>query len=647
MNQILHKIQLLEQLGNVNSVLQTVVQHYSELSWVKPEILERIKYYVKQCAHTISPETIEAITSLPDQDLSHAALRPWILAAPRIKPVPKTGTIPFAAVSSVGVVRELCVAEDAHSSLTSERMKLLDDTGAALIKAISRRVSGQCIWRPECFDFQILDIFGNDDPAVKGSSMGLSLALALCSRILDEPLPGDLSASAVVGRDGHMGPVTSIETKLEVLRRERFFVKRVLVSSDQKLTSVPAGLEVIKVRSISDAIDIAFQEKIHISNVCVPIDVEAEISSLNRQYESYLIDTCEENATQLISYLEQPDLPLPKNRSIRALFICYWRKGCCHCHKGESGEANKSLSKAMELYRKHPGLIPPDEYFELKNQYGVLLKDLFKYSQAEKVHIELIQEMEMTRCLDHTRGANFSSLSQLYLAQHRFEDAEKYQRMAIRLVSEDEKYRNYGYLAQIHTRAGNFRKAARALSLARKSFAGAPVEIQHTKKPFLDWIEVEFLYWRGFRSVNRRKQVFQKLYAIASEYSALQGWVAALINKFRAIAMLVEGKDREGLQVLDEVISFFDAQFAPVLRVLGASVKAQRALYFLKANEIELAMEDMKGILEDLSFQKDIRVYFKKELGLISKLLEDTQHQMQTLEQGAKVLKGIIAKIPY
>jgi len=67
----------------------------------------------------------------------------------------------------------------------------------------------------------------------------------------------------------------------------------------------------------------------------------------------------------------------------------------------------------------------------------------------------------------------------------------------------------------------------------------------------------------------------------------------------------------------------------------------------LKANEIELAMEDMRGILEDLSFQKDIRVYFKKELGLISRLLKDRQWQKQTLEQGAKVLKSIIAKIPY
>ena len=647
MNQILHKIQLHERLGNLNWVLQKVVQHYSDLSWVKPEILERIKYYVKQCAHIISPETIEAITSLPDQDLSHAGLRPWILAASRIKPVPKTGTIPFPAVSSVGIVRELSVAQDAPSSLAPERIKLLDDTGSALIKAISRRVSGQCVWRPECYNFQILDVFGNDDPAVKGSSMGLPLALALCSKILDEPLPGDLSASGVVGRDGYVRPVTSMETKLEVLKHERFFVKRVMVSSDQDLTSVPAGLQIIKVRSISDAINIAFPERVHISNICVPIDIEAELASLKKQYEGYLIDTCEENASQLISYLEQSHLPLPKNRSIRALFICYWRKGCCHCHKGESGEADKSLSKAMGLYRKHPGLILPDEYFELKNQYGVLLKDLFKYRQAEKVHTELIKEMESALCLDHTRGANLSSLSQLYLAQCRYEDAEKYQRMAIRLVSEDEKYRNYGYLAQIHTRAGNFRKAARALSLARKSFAGAPVEIQHTKKPFLDWIEVEFLYWRGFRSVNRRKQVFQKLYAIASEYSALEGWVAALINKFRALAMLLEGKHREGLQGLDEVISFFHAQFAPVLRVLGASVKAQRALYFLKANEIELAMEDMRGILEDLSFQKDIRVYFKKELGLISRLLKDRQWQKQTLEQGAKVLKSIIAKIPY
>ena len=647
MNQVLHKLQLHEQLGNINWLLQTIVKHYSELLPLKPEILGRIGHYLNRCGPIISPQTIELLTTLPEQDLSRDNLRTLIFGHLGKVPGPKIGSIPFPVVSSVGIVRELCVSDNANLTAPPERMKLLDDVGSALIKAIFERTSRRLIWRPECYDFEILDIFGSDDRSVKGSSMGLPLALALCSKMLNEPLPTDLSATGVLRRDGRVEPVTSIQTKLEVLKRERFFVNRVLVSVDQELASVPAGLDIIKVQSISDAVDIVFGDKVHVSRVCVSTDVEAELESLNRQYESYLIDTCEQNASQLITYLEQPGLPLPKDKSIRALFVCYWRKGCCHCHRGESDQADKSLSKAIRLYRRHPGLIRPDEYFELKNQYGVLLKDLFRYRQAEKVHMELMEEMKTARCLDHTKGANLSSLSQLYLAQRRFKDAEKLQRMAIRLVREDERYRNYGYLTQVYTRAGDFRRASQALSLAKKLFRDAPTKVQSTKKPFLDWIEVELLYWRGLRSPNHRKKVFHRLYRTASEYSELQGWVGALINKFCALAMLVEGKETQGLEVLDKVVSFFDAQFAPVLRVLGASVKAQKAIYLLNVREIGMVINELRGILGDLSVQKDIQAYFRKELSTLSSLVKKGKWPKQSFERGAMALKSIVAKIPY
>jgi len=111
--------------------------------------------------------------------------------------------------------------------------------------------------------------------------------------------------------------------------------------------------------------------------------------------------------------------------------------------------------------------------------------------------------------------------------------------------------------------------------------------------------------------------------------------------------MLVEGKEREGLQVLDEVISFFDAQFAPVLRVLGASVKAQRARYFLHCDDLKLAIEDMQGIAQDLSFQKDIRSYFAKELRAILGFVGDESRLNTGKEAMYSVLGRVAMKIPY
>ncbi len=647
MNHALRQIVFLQRVGNINAFLQAIVKFYPHLAPIKPEILNHIKYHITTFPHIISPATIEAIKSLSPADLQFMHLDSLLDSVLDAKPEPAVGSIPFPAVSSQGVVREMSVSEGSNSSLCPLRLRLLDDTGAALFKVISQQLSRHCIWRPEQFIFHTLDLYGNDDLTVEGTSMSLPLALALCSKIINRPIPPDLSATAVVARDGSMAPVDSIESKLRILRAERPFIKRVVVCDRQKLRDVPPGMEIIKVKSLSDAIARVFPGHMDVSQIGVALNVEAEIASVNKQYDIYLIDTCEENARELIEYLEKPDLQLPSNRLIPALFVSYWRKGCCHCHKGEAAEAEENLKRAMGLYRKHPGLISADEYFELRNQYGVLLKDLFLYKEAERVHLELAREMETSLCLDHTKGANWSSLSQLYLAQRRFKEAEHYQRKALRLINQDERYRNYGYLAQIHARAGDFRKAGRALSMMRQCFEDVTGDERKTKRPFLDWVQVEYLYLRGSKSARSRRQILRRLYHIAAQYQEPHTWVEALINKFLGLALLLEKRRQEGLEALDKAIAFFDAQFAAVLKVLGASVKAHRALYFLKQAEVSLALGDMEGILEDLSAQKDIKRFFRKELNSLSRIIGKGGRANKKNEAAIDTLQAIIVKIPY
>ena len=45
-----------------------------------------------------------------------------------------------------------------------------------------------------------------------------------------------------------------------------------------------------------------------------------------------------------------------------------------------------------------------------------------------------------------------------------FKKAEKFQKEAIRLIRDDEKHRNYNYLAQVYTRSGDFQKAKDCLN---------------------------------------------------------------------------------------------------------------------------------------------------------------------------------------
>ncbi|RLB15129.1 MAG: hypothetical protein DRG82_12275 [Deltaproteobacteria bacterium] len=452
------KIKSLEREGNFNGVIQAVVENYGDLGPVRPELLARIVHYLDHFRAFISPKSIAAIGCLPPADLQYAGLTDIPDAGSGERPAQSIGRIAFPAVTSGGLVREIRVVEEEGANMLSARLQALDHAGAAVYRVLKNYLGRCCCWTPGRFSFHVLDPYGKDDPAVEGSSLLLPLAIALYSLVTRIPVPADLSATAALGRDGKVAPVANIREKLAILNRERFFIKRVLVSAKQEMPGNMSGCRVIRVHSLDDALSITFQRPPDAACFSGDLDIDAEIRSLSDQYNRYLIDTCIENADELIRFLELKKSRTEREKTVPALFTCYWKKGSCHCHKGEVRETNGSLKKAVSLYRKYPGLVRGDDYFDARVSYAVLLKDIFRYGEAENIHKQLIEEMEQSRSLDHIKGKNLSTLSQLYLAMHRFGEAEQYQRRAMKLIRREELCRNYGYLAQIHTRSGALRK---------------------------------------------------------------------------------------------------------------------------------------------------------------------------------------------
>lgn len=641
------EIQLMEREGNYNRVILAVAENYRDLRMIRLELLKRIGHYLGRFRPLISPQSIEAIRSLPESDLHCAGLTGLLNAASDETAGQSIGSIMFPVVTSAGIVREILVTEGDGRNLSPTRLQVLDRAGSATFRILGKKLGRQCFWRPERYAFSVLDPYGSDDPSVEGDSMLLPLALALYSHVTAKPVPADLSASAALGRDGSLQTVAGIGEKLATLRRERFYIKRVLVSDRQENCDAASGIEVIKVRSLDQALSLAFPDPPAAGCFSGEMDLGAEIDSLNGQYESYLIDTCIENADELIHFITSGPSAVPEDRAIPALFTCYWKKGSCHCHKGEVKETDRSLKKAISLYRRHPGLIRADDYFDARISYGVLLKDLFRYGEAEAIHVGLMEEMRQTRCLDHTRGKNLSTLSQLCLAEGYFEKAEKYQRLALPLIRREERCRNYGYLAQIHARSGDFRKAAKDLQQYSRLLESACARDRGAHTPFYHWMKGEYLFRRGAARPKKRSQVFRELNCIVEMYPDPGWWVPALIRKFSGLALLVQGKETEGLEELDGVVRYFSSQFAPVLRVLGASVRAERAGYFFRTGRHERAWKDIGGIVEDLSLQKDIKRFFRPDLSALSRFLRSAHHGTKTIGKIFAALENIIARIPY
>ncbi len=646
MSNLLSRIQLHDKEGNINTVIQLFAQNYDSLLLLSPELLKRIKYYLENLREAITPASINAIKTLPLSLLQGAGVPVFIEQPSReVQETPGRFLFPVAA-STIGMLREIRICEVLEKSHDPKKLWILDSVGFATFRVLGSNLKRHCFWRPDNFTYHILDVYGREDHNVRGGSISLPLALALYSLVTGVPVPGDVSATGTVGRDGTVGQVGCMDLKLEVLSVEQPGVRRILVPKGQSLPEDTRGLEIIKVESLHEAISLIFGD---LANTCLvrgKLAIEKEVCLLKEQYCLNLFDTCIKNAEELIEHLKLHKDAYPRDRVMEALFDCYWIKGSCHCHKGEVKRTQSYLGKAIKLYKRNPGLICSNDYFAAMIQYGVLLKDIFRYEDAEKIHLELAREIDTCRALNHVKGMNLSSLSQLYLARRMFDRSEALQKKAMRLINEDELCRNYGYLAQIHMRKGNFRKAASALRHYKRLLNNADTRTSDKNTPYYHWIRSEYLYRRIVKTRKNTKVLLSELHEIALFYKKVDSYVHGLIHKFLGLALLELGCFNEGMEELSFASGYFDSQFAHVLRVLGASVRASRALYLIHSRRDEQLDADIKGIIDDLSLQKDIRRHFRAELQKLSKFAR-SPIRGNVKKDTLIALETITQKIPY
>ena len=96
---------------------------------------------------------------------------------------------------------------------------------------------------------------------VQGPSFGLAFFLLQASRAFDAPLPPDVIATAAIREDGALEPVGGLDVKLATVRSLFPGVRRVLVAAAQANDPIDAhGLEIVAVRSASQALDVVYGE---------------------------------------------------------------------------------------------------------------------------------------------------------------------------------------------------------------------------------------------------------------------------------------------------------------------------------------------------------------------------------------------------
>jgi tetratricopeptide (TPR) repeat protein len=645
--QVWQELQHCDRAGNINALVEIVVERWDFLSGMAPELIHRVDRYLRETPHLLSSDSIRRLKKLECKLPEGAGLMQRIddWTAVRLKPGIGRMTLPVVG-ENVGYMRDLVVKKDGSPGFSKSRLFQMDRVGAAVTAALGARLKCPMYWYPERYSYFTLDHKGQEDPRVEGPSLELALALALYSLHTNIPVPPLYSATAGVDRSGRIAAVDKkgLRAKLPALASERPFVRKVLVAHNQPAVTAPSGIELIRIGHLEEALRLVFPRERPLT--CISgelVNVEGISKSIVAQYNDGMYDTCLENAARLIAYLEGEGRKTDVHQRLPALFTGYWRKGSCHCHKGEIPETFACLRKAERLYQSKQNnklrLIPEENYQNMRINFGVSLKDMFQYVKAEQLHRKIDGELRRIKSPGHFHAKNLSSLSQLYLDTQRFKEAEALQLKALPMIPEKDRWRNYGYLAQIYTRWGRWREAWNVLKREKA------LMMQHGKKsPFYAYMQAEFFYRRGLSDKRRRSRDFSELHRLTEkEYPAIGDYPVGLIHKFDALAYLAEGDEEKGLKGLEKVALHFESINDPIM---ATTARVERALFFLKSERFQDARDDLTQIVAKLS-SKAFKSYFKDKIAILKNLLKTRKVGAQRIADAVRALLWIKAAIPY
>ena len=83
------------------------------------------------------------------------------------------------------------------------------------------------------------------------------------------------------------------------------------------------------------------------------------------------------------------------------------------------------------------------------------------------------------------------------------------------------------------------------------------------------------------------------------------------------------------------------------MRLLGATVRVERCLLFLGKSKPGEIAQDLRGIIQDLTMQRDIRRYFRDELARLSRYLRFKSPGEKEIMEIRITLEKLRQRIPY
>ena len=638
---IFGQIRVNHRAGNHNTAACLALEHAESLAPVFPELIRMIR----GCLDSPWPALSEKTASR----LAAARWLPWDLrerlgAYRRPKTPALAGAMEFPCATSIGHMGSIRVGGGRTVSLDFEREHIFDVAGAAVTDVLERRACCELLWDPWRFCFSVLDANLREDRRVKGDSFGLALCLCLYSFMTGTAPPSDVSASARVARNGAILPVSGIAVKMEVLGRERPGIRRLLISRLQDLPEAVAGPgpQPVAVDTLDEAVRICFPEEPAPAALNAPWDLDAALRTVQRQYSARLIEPCLENVARLKKYLESDACPLPSEDIVRGVFLCLFRQGACLRLLGELSAAERKLLQAERLYLKNSGIIYESFYFNALSCRAKVLRDCFRYREAERLHMKVDAEFAADG-VNHDRGKNLSALATLYLAVGDLEKAARCEKQALRLVRSDCRAINHGFLCRICARAKQFSKADYHLRKARTLTPEAPFWLRRHFRQTTDLFAAEYLALKAVE-VKRADKTLERLERICRRHRKADNRTSALVQKCRGVALGRIGRRVAAVSSLKKALSFFERNSSPVDDAIEAAILLELALLGMFSNNGGHAKAQVRAAVERLRAHVEPKFFFQKDCEALEAMAGNRRGGHDAMKH---LIESVVSKVPY
>jgi tetratricopeptide (TPR) repeat protein len=405
-------------------------------------------------------------------------------------------------------------------------------------------------------------------------------------------VPEGLAFSAALGPGGELEPVVGLERKIAAARRELPACTVVVASAAMNEPGARAVRDVPELLALAFGGDAARAAALELADVEGLVRLGVELYEKRQSFAAALevLSQAQDAIAARRAAARDPALFRVEE------FVARWRAGSALVHLGDPDQAAPLLESARaladELWRA--GELNPQLYTNARGNLAVLLRDLGRYREAERL---LDETLQLQRALHQDKreiARTLGNLGELYtfLGEHaRAEAALREALAALRAVYTDEVPRELCYLGNLELRRGD---PTRALELYADALA-ANRSVAYGRE--INEAFVRYGQVRALNALSRADEARQLAQRALTALPRERSYPRQLIHKQLGLALIACGERSAGRAALREAADLTFARGA-LARGAFATALAELALDLGACGELAAASECAEAFAE-------------------------------------------------